>query len=212
MNPHALVQHLPVAAASRPFHHQVLGHHERQLAFDVRRDHLFVHDDAADDVVVDQRERIGGEERFRNRDAAVRGVVERSLEPLRRRRERRIQRVDDEVPRQRIHPLGAHRVALVRHRGRTDLLLFERLLDLAQMLQQPHVVRELRRRLREAAERRDDMRVDLPRIRLARHWIAARESDFLRHELFEPVHFLFIAVEEIEERGLGAGRAFDAEE
>ena len=111
-----LLQHLPVAAAADAFHHQVLRHHERQLAPHVRRDDLFVHDDPADDVVVDQRQRIGREERFGNRDAAIRGVVERPLEPLRRRGERGIERVDDEVPRQRVEPLRAHRIALVRHR------------------------------------------------------------------------------------------------
>ena len=42
----------------------------------------------------------------------------------------------------RAQPLAAHRVALVRHRARPDLLLAERLLDLAEVLEQPDVVAE----------------------------------------------------------------------
>src|SRR4051812_30790064 len=116
------------------------------------------------------------------------------------------------MPRERIDPLGAHRIALVRHRRRADLLFFERLFDLAQMLQEAQVVTELRRRLCEARQHADDLRVDFARIRLSRYREAAREPDFLGDELLEPVDLRFIALEETEKRRLRSRRAFDAEE
>jgi hypothetical protein len=116
MDAYALVEHLPIASAPHALHHQILGHHERQLAPDIRRDDVLVYDDAADDVVVEQRDGVGGEERFRNRDAPVRGIIKRSFEPLRRRSDRRIERIDDQMPRQAVDPFRTHRVALVSHR------------------------------------------------------------------------------------------------
>ena len=171
-----------------------------------------MHHEAAGNVVVDQRDRVRAEEGLGDGDAAVGGVVERALEPLRGRGERGIERVDDDVARQRVDALGAHGVALVRHGGRSDLLFFQRLLDLAQVLQQAHVVRELRRRLGEARQRRGDLRVDLARVRLPAHRIRALDADLLRDELLEAVDFRFVAFEQTEERGLRPRGALDAEE
>src|SRR5205085_527954 len=103
-------------APPHALHHQVLSHHERQLAPDVRGDDVLVHDEAAGDVVVQQRDRVGSEERFRDGDPPIRRVVQRALEPLRRRGHRRIQCVDDQVSRQAVNALRAHRIALVGHR------------------------------------------------------------------------------------------------
>ena len=144
------MQHLAVAAAAHAFHHQVLGDHEWELAPDVRGNDFFVHHEAGSDVVVNERDGVGGQEGLGDGDSAVRRVIERALEPLRRRGHSGVQRVDDEVPGQRVDALRAHRISLVRHRRRADLFLLERLLDLAQMLQQSKVVAEFRRRLREA--------------------------------------------------------------
>jgi hypothetical protein len=69
--------------------------------------------------------------------------------------------VHDQMPRQRVDPFRTHRVALVRHGRGADLLFLERLFDLAQVLQQAHVVGELRRRLRETGERIHHLRIDL---------------------------------------------------
>ena len=63
--------------------------------------------------------------------------------------------------------LGAHRVALVRHRRRADLLALERLLDLAERLQQAHVARELRRARGDAGDDAEHLRVELARVGLA---------------------------------------------
>ena len=56
-----------------------------------------------------------------------------------------ISRIHDEMTRQRIDAFRAHRIPLERHGGRADLVLLERLFDLVQMLEETHVVSELRR-------------------------------------------------------------------
>ena len=72
-------------------------------------------------------------------------VVERALEPLRGGGEGGIERVHDDVARQRVDSFGAHRIALVRHRAASRpapprTAPRSRL----QVREQPHVVRELR--------------------------------------------------------------------
>ena len=57
-------------------------------------------------------------------------VVERALEPLHARGAQRVLVQHGEVPRERADALGAHRVALVGHRGGADLRGLERLFDL----------------------------------------------------------------------------------
>ena len=85
----ALMQLLTVAAALYRVHHDVLGSHEGQLVHHVRLDDLGVNDKAGNDVDHDAEDSVDREERFGNRDALVRGVVERALEPLGRGGERR---------------------------------------------------------------------------------------------------------------------------
>ena len=82
---------------------------------------------------------VGGEEGVGEHQPAVRRVVEAALEPLGRGVERAVQRVGDQPAREAAHALGAHRVALVGHRRRADLLVVERLGELADALQQAQV-------------------------------------------------------------------------
>ena len=70
------------------------------------------------------------------------------------------------MPRERAHALGAHGIALVRHRGRPDLRRLERLLDLLQVCEETEVRRELVRGRTEGGERREDVDVDLARVGL----------------------------------------------
>ena len=100
-------------------------------------------DEAADDVLEQDQDRVGREEGLGHRDALVGGVVERALEPLRGGRHRRVERERDDVARERADALGAHRVALVGHRGGADLRLLERLLELALVLEQAQVRADL---------------------------------------------------------------------
>src|SRR4029079_13497907 len=84
--------------------------------------------------------------------------------------------------------------------------------ELVQVLEEAHVVAELRGRLREAAEGGDDLRVDFARVGMPRDRVAAQHNALLRDELLEAIDLRFVALEEVEERRLRAGRAFDAEE
>ena len=86
----ALVQVLTVAAALYGVHHDVLGCHERQLVHNVRLDDLRVNDQTGNDVDHDVEDCVNGKECLRHGNALVRGVVERALEPLGSRGERRV--------------------------------------------------------------------------------------------------------------------------
>jgi hypothetical protein len=71
-------------------HHQVLGRHEGELLHQAPADHLRVHHHPDRHVVHQQEHRVRREVRLGNGDALVGRVVQRALEPLRGRRERRV--------------------------------------------------------------------------------------------------------------------------
>ena len=77
--PDGLVQGLPVAALFLDaVHEDVLRSEKRQLVGQMLFGHFRVHGQAADDVEVQREDAVGGEECFRDADAAVGRVVERS--------------------------------------------------------------------------------------------------------------------------------------
>ena len=153
---------------------------------------------------------VGGEERVGEHQAAVRRVVEAALEPLRRRVERTVERIGHEPPRQAAHPLGAHRVALVGHRRRADLVLVERLGELAHALQQAQVGAHLVAALGDAGEQREELAVQLAGVGLAGDRDAAGEAEARGDAAVELAHLGVVAVEQREEARLRAGRALDA--
>ncbi len=108
--------------------------------------------------------------------------------------------------------LAAHRVALVGHGGGADLLLAEGLLDLAAVRQEPDVDRELGRRGRQPGQRVQHQAVPLARVGLAADGDGAGESHALGDHAVELAHLVMVAVEELQEAGLGAGGALDAAE
>ena len=71
----------------------------------------------------------------------------------------------------------AHRIPLVRHRRRADLLRLERLFDLADRLQHAQVAAELHRARRDAGDDAEHLRVELARVRLSRDGNRRREAD-----------------------------------
>ena len=79
----ALVQILPVAAGGDGGHQDVLGGHERQLFGQMLGDHLRIDDQPDGDVLIQQQDRVDGQERLRQHQPAVGAVVERALQPLR---------------------------------------------------------------------------------------------------------------------------------
>ena len=115
-------------------------------------------------------------------------------------------------PGQRAHPLGPHRVPLVGHRRRADLLGLERLLDLALVGQQPQVGAEPVGALGDPRQRAEHLGVDLARVGLARDGIGLGEAERLGHHAVERLDLGVVAVEELEEAGLRAGRPLDPQE
>ena len=105
-----------------------------------------------DDVFHEDENRVGREKALGNDEATVRAVVERALEELHAVREVRVRLERDDESRQRGDALAAHRISLVRHRRRPDLLGLERLLDLAHRLKHAHVAAELHRARRDAGD------------------------------------------------------------
>ena len=169
-----------------------------------------MHLEAGGDVLHEDQHGVRGEERLGDREAAVRAVVERALEELHAVRLVRVRLERQHEPRERVDALGAHRVPLVRHRARPDLLLLERLLDLAERLQHPHVARELRRARRDPRDDAEHLRVDLARVRLAGDGQGRVESHRRGDPAVELAHLRVVALEQLEEARLRAGRPLHA--
>ncbi|OPZ68321.1 MAG: hypothetical protein BWY81_00891 [Firmicutes bacterium ADurb.Bin467] len=206
------MQLLPVAAEPNALHQYLLGRHERQVLAHALPDHRRVDDHAGGDVRVQFEHGVGRQERLGQRKAAVRAVVERALEPLRRGGHLRVLQKRHYVPGERADALGAHRVSLVGHRGRADLAGLERLLDLAERLQEPQILRELVRALGDAGERREHAAVELAGVGLAGDVEALLEPELCGDPLFELVDLLPVAVEQLQKALLRAGRAAISEQ
>ena len=125
---------LPVAAALDCGHQQVFRCDERKIVCDELRNDLLVDAQTCRHVLHQAENAVYGEEALREGNAAVGRVVQRSLEPLRGGRHRRVQRVSHHVAGQGADPLAAHRVALVGHRRGANLCRLERLFKLPVML------------------------------------------------------------------------------
>ena len=124
----------------------------------------------------------------------------------------RIGGVGNHIARQRADALAPHGVALVGHRGRTDLFFLERLFDLFKGLEQTQVVRELVCRLRETGEAGEEVGVHLARIGLSRNGDATGKIHLPRDHVLERLHFALVPLEQLHERRLRAGRPLGAEE
>ena len=116
------------------------------------------------------------------------------------------------MPRQTAHPLTPHRVALVSHGRAPDLALFKRLLDFFQVCEQADVRGHLVCARAEAAQRVQDVDVDLSAVGLGGDGVGVREAGELGHALVQGDDLGVLAVEEGEEGGLGAGGALHAPE
>src|SRR5438874_1303645 len=114
----ALASALPVTPSAYGTDDQFFGRHERQLvgkaAPDARRMHL----QSANDVLHQHENGVGCKERLGNDKTAVGAVVERALEVLHTVRLIGVRLEAENEAGEGIDPLAAHRVALVRHRGR----------------------------------------------------------------------------------------------
>ena len=155
---------------------------------------------------------VGGEKRFGNGEAAVGAVIERALEPLRGGRVPGVAFELDDEPGEARHALGAHRIALVGHGARPHLLALERLEHFALVLQQPQVGGELGGGGGDPRQCRQHLRVLFARVRLAGDGEHAREPHFTPHQPVQLPDLVMIAVEQLEEARLCAGRPLDPAE
>src|SRR5262249_49751765 len=95
--------------------------------------------------------------------------------------------------------------------GGADLLLFERLLELAFVLEQTQVRSDLVRGLGQAGKRVDDTVVLFARVGLSRDQLAPGKPCSLGESAVEILDFSRVAVEKKQERRLRAGGSLGAE-
>ena len=139
-------------------------------------------------------------------------IIERALEPLRRRGVGAgVARLDD-VTRQRVDALAAHRILLVGHRRAADLLGLARLFDLALVGQEAQVVGELTRRLRDRRQHLVDAPIDLAGVGLAAHRDRLLKAHALSDQPIDLGDLAMVAPGQQQEGRLGARCALDAPE
>ena len=141
------VERLAIAARLDAKHHPPLRRHERHLLGHVAGDHALADLKAGRDVGGEDEDGVGGQERFRERQAAVGAVVEGSFEPLAGGGVGGVAGQGNDESGQGIDPFRSHRVPFVGHGTRPDLLGLERLEEFTLVLQQPKVGGHLRGRL-----------------------------------------------------------------
>ena len=130
MDTQRFVQLLAVAAAFDALHHDVLGRHEGELFHHTARHDAVIDNEPLRNVDIDVQNGVYGQKSLGYRDALIRAVVKRALEPLGTGRHGRVEAVGDHIARQRREALAAHGVSLVGHGARADLVRLERLLHL----------------------------------------------------------------------------------
>ena len=212
MGAQAFVQFLTVSALFHGFHHDVLGCHKGQLFHHTAAYHFVVHHKARADIDINIQDRIHGKEGFRYRDALIGRVVERALKPLGCSGKRGIQRIRNDIPCKRGNPLGAHRVALIRHRRGADLMLFKGFFHLLKGLENPQVVCEFIGALRKSGKYGKEVSVRFAGIGLAGNRHTAREAHFLCNQCLQLFHLFLVALKEFHKAGLRAGRTLGAEQ
>ena len=126
---------LAVSPSFHRIHHDILRGHKGELFLDVAVDDLLMDHQSGTHILINIEDGIDREECLGHRDTLVSGIIQRPLKPLRSGCNRWILRVGDHIARQRANALTAHGIALIRHGGRTDLVLLKGLLHLLQMTQ-----------------------------------------------------------------------------
>ena len=111
---------------------------------------------------------------------------------------------------QRAYALAAHRVALVRHRRRADLVLFKRLLDLLHVLQNADIVGEAVGALGDLRENAQHVIVEFARIRLPRHAVHGGITELGNDALFQLFDLFAVAVKQVQKACLRSRRPLHA--
>ena len=206
------MQLLAVAAALDRGHHQIFRCNERQIVTNQLFHDLLIHMQPLRDVLHKAQHTVRCKKCLRQTDAAVCRVVQCPLEPLRHGCHGRVLRISDHIAGKRADTFAAHGVALIRHGGRADLLVLERLLDLPVVLQKPDVRRHAASALADGRQRVQNPAVEFPGIRLPADGIAALKAKLCGDLPVHLVDLRRIAVKQFNEAGLRAGRTPAAEE
>ena len=206
-----LVQLLTVAALFHSLHHDVLAGHEGQLCHQTAAHHLGIHHDAVGDVEHDVQDSVSGKEALSHGDTLVGAVVQRALKPLGAGGEAGVQHIYHQVAAQCADTLAAHGVALVRHGGGTDLVLFKRLFHLLEVSQQTQVGGKLHAALANAGKGVQDEGIHLAAVGLAGHRNDGLgvKAHLLGDGSIHGADLIGIALEQLHKRSLRAGGTLD---
>ena len=177
----SLVEFLTVSTLLYGFHHNVLGCDKRQLLHHSGFNNLRIYHHVAADVDEQVQNTVHCQERFRYGNSLVGRIVQRSFEPLSRSGDCRVQGIDHDITRQRSDSLRTHRVSLVRHCRRTNLVLFERFLHLSEGLKNSHIVGELGCSLSEAGKCGKHVVIHLSGVGLTGNRNASGKSEIFRN-------------------------------
>ena len=199
-----LVELLPVAAPLHGLHHQIFGGDEGEILVDRALNDLFVDADALRHVLHQAQDGVGAEEALGQRNAAVGGIVQRPLHPLDGGGHGSVEGVGHEIAGQRADALRAHGIALVGHGGGTDLGALKGLFHLTVVLEEAHVVGKTAAALGDGGQHVEDAAVELAGIGLTGDREAAVEAELGGDHAVHLVDAGLVALEEIQEAGLGA--------
>ena len=204
------MQLLAVAAFLDGFHHDVLAGHERQLSHHAAADNLGVNHQPVRNIQQNVQDGIGGQKALSHGDALVGGIVQRALKPLGAGGDGGVQHIHHQVAGKRADAFAAHGVALVRHGGRTDLVLFKRLLHLLKVGQQADVGGHLHGALGKTGNGGKHIVVHLAAVGLAADGHNLVKAHLGAHIGFHCLDLGRIAVEQLHKAGLGAGGTLNA--
>ena len=185
---------LAITARCYGRHQDVLGGHERKLGRQMRADHPRIDHQPVHHVLVERQHGVGGQEPLRQDQAAVGAVVQGAFQPLSGSGGGSAGFEARHEPGQRADAFAAHRVPLVGHGRRADLVLFKGLFDFLAMLQQSQVGGRLVGTLGHSRQHGEHLGIDLPRVGLASDGVGAVEADLLAHELFQVLDLFVVAV------------------
>lgn len=207
-----LVADLSVSTLLDDRHDNVLGSHEREFLSDSASDDRRVNYETLSDVLKGSEDDVGGEERFRNGDTTVCGVIESSLEPLNTRSHQSVLLNRHQMSRQRTNTFTSHRVPLVSHRTRTNLILLERFLDFFQVRKETNIGSDFVSGSSEGRQGTENVNVNFARVGLSSYGVGSLESGKFRNEFIEFLDLVVILFEEGEEGSLSTSSTLDTSE
>ena len=125
------------------FHDDVFCHHKRQLRIESALDYAIVDNKLSNYIWTNHKNCINCPKCIWNINPPSRWIIQRSLEHLCRRGLPRHHWQPTKISRKWTNPLTSHRITLVCHRWRANLLFSKRFLNLLVMLKQTNIKRHL---------------------------------------------------------------------